>query len=524
MPCITQEGQVKTNNVGLAYAEQSALGAIPDTGWTLTEPNGISTFGAETTTVARAPISQNRQRRKGAVVDLDSAVEFDADLTVSSFRDFVEGFLFSSAKNGNVTGLDATNADATGDEYQGLAALTAGQALVLDLNALLWVTGGVIPANNGLKTVAVAASTSDTTIQVAEALEDEAAAFEVSIAGRRIPSATGASWTWDGANAQATLGSVGITAFLQQQNVTVGQIIHIGSITQIGGAIQNAFTNSGANDMFGYARVLDFVNADNVLLDRVDDALQFTDAGGGSDIDVTFGEFIRNVPVDDPDFCEKAYCFEAAFPGLGDGTVGNTDTAYQYALDNYCNTLGFNLPLTDKATIDYAFVGTDTNNPTTTRATGADVQESPKLVAPFNTTADLARLRISKVDESGLTTDFKSLTLNMNNNVSPEKVLGKLGARFMNYGNFEIDIEAQLLFTNPLVINAIRDNETLSMDFYLKNDDGVICVDIPSMTLGGGGREFPVNESVLINTTAQAFGDPILNTSIGVSIIPIPFA
>ena len=47
-------------------------------------------------------------------------------------------------------------------------------------------------------------------------------------------------------------------------------------------------------------------------------------------------------------------------------------------------------------------------------------------------------------------------------------------------------------------------------------------VDIPSMTLGGGDREFPVNESVLINTTAQAFGDPVLNTSIGISIIPVP--
>jgi hypothetical protein len=40
------------------------------------------------------------------------------------------------------------------------------------------------------------------------------------------------------------------------------------------------------------------------------------------------------------------------------------------------------------------------------------------------------------------------------------------------------------------------------------------------MTLGGGDREFPVNESILVNTTAQAFGDPTLGTSLGVSLFP----
>ena len=60
------------------------------------------------------------------------------------------------------------------------------------------------------------------------------------------------------------------------------------------------------------------------------------------------------------------------------------------------------------------------------------------------------------------------------------------------------------------------------MDFVINNDDGVIGIDIPSHTLGGGDREFPVNETVLINTTAQSFGDSTLNTSLGVSIMPVP--
>ena len=120
-----------------------------------------------------------------------------------------------------------------------------------------------------------------------------------------------------------------------------------------------------------------------------------------------------------------------------------------------------------------------------------------------------------------MTTDFKSLTLTLNNNVTPEKVLGTLGARYVNTGIFEVNVEAQLVFTNPLVVNRIRDNTVVSLTTILKNDDaGSIVFDIPSLTLGGGDREFPTNESVLINTTGEAVGDDTLNTSIGVSIFP----
>ncbi len=525
MATLIQDGQVKTNNVGLSYARQTALGVLPTTGWQQVEPNAISTFGATITTVARTPISINRQRRKGTVTDLDSALEYDADLTLSSFRDHAEGFMFAQGVNTDVTQLDATAAETTGDSYTGLTAFTAEQADKFEVGTLLWVSGGTLEANNGLKSLDTDASTSGTALSVNENLTDETAAFKVSFAGFRIAAGDSPTWTWDGGEQQATLAGVsGIGTTLFALGMTRGQFVHIGSIAALAGAVQNGFQNTAANDMFGYVRVLS-MTANTVVFDKVGDALQFTDGTApATAVDIVFGEFLRNVAVNDPDFCEIAYTYEASFPGLGDGTAGNTDTSYQYALDNFVNTLGFNLPLTDKATVSYAFIGTDTQNPTTTQQTGADSAVTPTQVVAFNTSSDIARLRITDVDETGLTTDFKSLTMNINNNASPEKVLGRLGARFINTGNFEIDIESQLLFTNPLVVAAIRDNQTLSMDFIIKNDDGVIAVDIPSMTLGDGSREFPVNESVLINTTAQAFEDPQLGTSIGISLFPVPFA
>ena len=256
------------------------------------------------------------------------------------------------------------------------------------------------------------------------------------------------------------------------------------------------------------------------MFDKVDPALQMDSTLADATLDIVFGQFIRNRSTDHADFIERSFTFEAAYPNLGMGG----DERYQYAVGNFCNTVGIALPLTDKATATFGFIGTDTDNPVAValRKTGASVAVTPAETAAFNTTADIARLRITDVDEEGITTDFKSLTLNLSNNVSPEKVVGQLGAKYINFGNFEVGLEAQLIFSDEVVIQRIRENATVTMDFVIKNSDGVIAVDIPSMTLGGGAREFPRNESVLINTTCEAFRDPTLGSSLGVSIIPVP--
>ena len=260
----------------------------------------------------------------------------------------------------------------------------------------------------------------------------------------------------------------------------------------------------------------------SVVFDKVSPALQIDSTASPNAVDVLFGEFIRNRAVDHADYLERSFQFELTSPGLGESAGGVAEDRYEYSKGNYCNTVGFALPLTDKAVATFAFIGTDTDSPVAAQKAGAIAAQSPTQRAAFNTSADIARLRITEADEDGLTTDFKSLTLTLNNNVSPEKVVGTVGAKFVNFGNFFVNLETQLIFTNEAVIQKIRDNETVTMDFVVKNSDGVIAVDIPSMILGGGGREFPRGESVLINLTCEANDDNIFESSIGVSIIPVP--
>jgi len=515
-------GRTLTNNVSLAYSLESAPG-VASAAWKLMEPNSIGAFGADISTVARDPISPTRQRRKGTVVDLDSSVEFDHDLTMSCFRDFAAGWCFSRAINADVTQLPAAGAANAAGEYTLATALVGSQigrfSSTVAGSTLIWVAGFATSANNGLKSID-ADATASTALSVAEALTDESGSARISFAGHRVAVGEAVAWAWSAPNMQATLSASGLGTLLGGLALSVGQLIHIGSVSALGGTIQRAFDDAGTDDAYGYARVVS-ISANDIVLDKVSPLLQATLAATG-DVDILFGEFVRNVAVSHGDYVEQTYQFEAAFPNLGNGTSGNTDEAYQYASSNYCNELSMSLPLADKATMSVGFVGTDTANPTTTRMPGADTPVTPAQTSAYNSSNDIARLRITGADESGLSTDFKSLTLTLKNNVSPEKILGKLGAAFVNAGNFEVDVDAELLFTSPRVIDAIRNNDTVTMDFVLRNDDGVIAVDIPAMSLGGGGRDYPRDESIKLSTTGMAFGDPSLNTSIGVSLFPVP--
>ena len=265
-------GRVLTNNVSISYAIETSLG-VAGTTWYLVEPNDISTFGASITTVARDPISRNRQRRKGVVTDLDSTVEFDEDTTLSSFRDFIEGYCFATGINSDVSELITTAAATTGDTYT-ISALDAAQAEKFETTSLIYVTGFATAANNGLKSIGTDAADTDTTLSVNENLVDETApaGARISFSGNRVASASAVTWTWDSPNNQATMSFTGLGTLLIQLGLTVGQSVHIGSPDGSGG-FENAFENATTNDMFGYARVVS-ISANDIVFDKTDVALQ----------------------------------------------------------------------------------------------------------------------------------------------------------------------------------------------------------------------------------------------------------
>jgi len=512
--------RVATNKTGMSYAVETSLATLPGSpAWQQLEPNSINRFGASVSTVARTPISLQRERRKGTITDQDSGVEFEADTTLSHVRDFAESFVMSNATNDDLM-LEATAIDAAG--LVTVAALNATQAGKLLKNAKtssLFVLRGFGASTDGLYPLNTQPADTNTTLDLdgTTVAQTGLTNSKVELAGvRGLAGQAAFTWSWDATAKRATLTAAASSADFATLGLSVGQSVHVGSLS--GTEVVNAFENSEANDMYGLARIVSITPA-ALVFDKVDVRLQFNDADAPTtDLDILFSQFIRTVSVDDAAFLERSYAFELALPDLG----GVGTDMYEYSRGNYCNTMSFNIPLTDKSTVSFGFEGTTTDKPSATREAGAGAAKAPLSTAPFNTTADIARLRLDNIDNSGLTTDFKSLTMTINNNVSGEKKLGTLGPAFMNVGILNVDIEAQVIFTEAAVIDAIRCNTTVTMDFALANADGGLVVDIPNMTLSGGDKELPQNESVLLNTTAQAFLDAASDFpySIGLSLFP----
>jgi hypothetical protein len=514
-------GRVHANNSSLLFAIEGSLG-VAGTQWFTLEPNEISSYGASVTTVKRSPISKRRSNRKGTATDQDSPVEFSHDLTMDVAHKFMEGYAFSVAVNANMD-IGVSAVDGTGDAFT-CAALTAAQAAKLDFSAgeyatLVYARGfSAVSSVNGLHALDTAAATSDTAIAVSTNLAEvtsPASNARIELAGVRfLAGLTDVVVAYSAG--QATVTVANIAGFnWATLGLTLGQTIHVGGATNAG-AVQNALTGSGSNDTYGFGRIL-AMTALVLTLDKTSTTLQVAAPTTPAVLDVLFGKFIRDVPVDHADYMERSVQFELSYPNLGAGGA----TEYEYAQGNYSNTVALNLPLSDKAIATFNFMGTTTEAPSATRKAGASAALAPLGTAALNTSADILRLRVTDVDETGLTTDFKSLTLNLGNNASGEKVLGTIGSKYINVGKFDVGLEASILFTDSAVIHRILDVTTVSMDFILQNEDGAVVVDFPSGTLSGGGREFPANETVKASLTFESFEDETFGTSIGVSFFPL---
>lgn len=516
--------QVLTNNVGLAFTIESSLGVLPGTPlWQKLEPNGISTYGAETTTVERTPISQDRGRRASIVTDLDSSVEFESDLTMDAFSNFIEGFMFVEFRNvefnlkassGTVPPPAASSTTFTIDSVSTLLA-AKGQFVGSAAISLLYGNGYVNAGNNGLHALTIDMVATDVIVTVAGSTlvtETPPTSASLELCGMRSDDCT---FTVSGAT--ATLVSAADLDFTTM-GLLAGQYIHLGSSTTAG-AVQNAMQDSVANDTFGYTRIT-AVSATTLNLDKLDVNL----GSGGSPytpgtLDIMYGRYLRNVAVttdvDDARYLTRSYQFEAAYPDLG----GAGTDEYEYAIGNLANEITIDVPLADKAGVTFGFIGTNTDDITPSRKTGAATAQGVGRDIGISSSNDMASLSTDLISVVG-DVCFKSLSLTLNNGISPEKCLGTQGASFMNTGQFEVNLDAQMMFTNKQITNAVKNNTTITLALILKNENGAIALDIPSMKVSGGDKEYPVNESVLANLTGTAFNDATLGTSLGISLFP----
>jgi len=476
-----------TDKASFSVAVETSPGTLPVTPeWTYLEVNSVGDMGETINTVSRDPISNDRMRRKGGIVGLDSNVGFDADLTYSLFDLFAQGFFFSSweAQASFVPSAVTTSAftvAADGDLADG---------------TLVYARGFSNSSNNGLF---VTDTATETAVEVTDTLVADASpdASKVRLDVVGVQGATGdITMTAAGSLESTTLDFTSL-------GIVEGQWIYVG-----GGTTATSFPLSGD----GYARVQSV--AEHVLtLEKVPDSFG-ADTAATETIQLFIGSFIRNVAQSSDDFITETYSFEVIYDTL--------TNKYHYPNGNYADSLSLSMNMQDKATVSYSFVGLDTPVPTSVKSAGN--WSSPIDTTMLNTSSDIGRLEIltSSGDEIVPSDEclLQDLTITISNNIEPKKGLGCLETVMVTLGNFNVDISGTMYLTTDQPIVSVRDNDTMGLAVALSNEDGGILLDIPSMTLGDGSRDFPTNDTINVNLSGMAFKDETYDFALGATKFP----
>lgn len=157
--------KIDSNITGLRYAVEECIGILPDNPvWVPLEPNSYADFGASVETVARNPIVEGRQRKKGVVTSVSAAVGFNQDLTQTNAQELLSAFLFADIRTKNEYLIEGDAGDLQIVKNPGeFATLTSGTLDFEDIGIIPgeWIfIGGDLSverfdndANNGFKRV-----------------------------------------------------------------------------------------------------------------------------------------------------------------------------------------------------------------------------------------------------------------------------------------------------------------------------------------------------------------------------------
>jgi hypothetical protein len=554
--------KIDSNITGLRFAEEASFDVLPGSPvWYPLEPNSYADFGGSVTLLARNPISADRQRKKGVITDLDASGGFNTDLTQTNLQSLLQGFFFADLRQKateSVNNVDGTTEDydlnsaaisatvaAGGSSYvvgdvltttggTGTAAtFTVSEVSAGAVTAVIMTTPGlysVIPvdpvttsggtgtgctlnvlwdtearpyaigdllfaknftasANNGLKNVTAVTGTASVT--VAEDLVDDASpAGTIARVGFKF-----AAGDLD-VDASGTLPQLTTTTKnLTELGLVPGDWIYIG-----GDTASLAFTNAANN---GFKRVL-AISANAITIDKSDSAM-VTEASTTETVQVFCGRVLKNETG--TLIKRRSYNLERTLGAPNDAAP--TQIQSEYLTGSVPSDLTLNVSTADKVNVDLAFVSADAEQ--RTAVTGVKSGTRPALVEAdaFNTSSDFTRIRLAAYDgtseaPTALFAFVQELTVTINNNLSPAKAVGTLGAFEVTAGTFAVGGSMTAYFSDVAGVSAVRNNTDITLDFAIVKSNAGIVVDIPLLALGDGRPNVAQDEPITLPLTNEA--------------------
>jgi hypothetical protein len=492
--------KIDSNVTGLSYAEEECLKQLPgvegaDAVWKQLEVNSYSDFGGEIATVAASPISRSRQNQKGTVTDLDASGGANLDFKLTNLVDILQGFFFADVHEPATTKPNNGTSVAITGVVAGTKTYSAAAGLAIFAADDLAIASGFGPvSNNGLRTIATAAAGA---VTVVETVVDEAAPSvdaRLDRVGYQFAAADIAVAVVGGIpSLVATAGD-----FTTKTDLYPGQWIFIG-----GDNAANRFVNN-----VGYARIAS-IAAKSLTFDETT-WTPVNEAGTGITLRIFVPLSLHNEK--DPALIKRrSYNIERT---LGEGA---NSTQAEYLEGAVPNEFTLNIPQADKINADLSFIACDN-----TQRSGdvgdlikAGTREVWKPESIYNTSSNIYRMKLSVIDPTssnpqslfGFATE---LTVTINNNVTPAKAIGTLGAFDVNVGNFEVGGSVNAYFSTVEAVRAVRNNADVGLSIITASKNSGFIFDIPLLGLGGGRvtveKDNPVMLPLESNGAESKFG------------------
>ncbi len=475
--------KIDSNVTGLRYSEELSIGTVdPSAVWRPLEPNSYADFGGEISKVARTPINPNRQRKKGVTTDLDVTAGLNTDLTQENLQDLLQGFFFANLRTNDELAIAVV--DGVGGDFEP----TAGGDEYVPFD-LLFAKGFDDAANNGLHVVT--GTPAATTIPVTSTLVTAAAqSGTVSRVGFQF--AAGDADIDDTGTLPALTTTVKDLTTLE---LAVGEWLFLGDDTT---PFQFA---TAANN--GFVRIRN-IAANRIEFDKTQ-AVMVTEGTTTETIRIFFGRHLRNETSGS--IVRRTYQLERTLGAPDDALPAQIQA--EYLVGSVPNEISFNVPTADKLNMDLSFVGTDfeqIDGPTSLKA-----GTRPAIVEAeaFNTSSDIVRKKLAKVVAgnpfpSPLFAFIQELTLTITNNAVPNKACGVLGAFDVTVGDFSVGGSITAYFSDITAVAAVRDNDDVTLDFHIVNNNQGITVDVPLISLGDGRPNVEKDAAVTIPLTLDA--------------------
>jgi len=275
----------------------------------------------------------------------------------------------------------------------------------------------------------------------------------------------------------------------------VGQWIFVG-----GDQTANQFSTAENN---GFKRIRS-ITATRLTLDKSVLAM-VTEANTTKLVDIYFGDVLRN--ESGTSIKRRSYHLERTLGAPDNASPSQIQS--EYLRGAIPGEFSINVPTANLVNFDLSFVAIDHLQRLGSEGPLQSSVQNPQKADVYNTSSDFSRIKMASVSDTNeaptpLFAFITEATLTLNNNLSPNKAVGVMGAFDVTAGTFAVSGNITAYFGNVTAIQAIRNNADITIDMAIVKDNQGIVIDIPLVSLGDGRLNVEQDQPITLPLSMDA--------------------